>query len=155
MNTTAIVASLAIAAVPLTACGRVDAAIAPLMVTSTVTITAVPGSPPNSNGVVGSASREWTAGPDGTALFTVGAHSRDGLTAIAMGRYEVKVAPGARGGNWMLCDAALCGPAYPDYATVVGHAVAPYSSTVYIGPKSRTLWVDKVTLSPISTELAN
>lgn len=140
---------LALILLPVSACDPADSALAPLVGTTTVTATATQiqgaSADPPADGV--DLRIEWTAGADGTGIFAVGTHPRDGLASIPEGRYEVRTAPGARAGDWMLCDTALCGPAFQANATVVGHAVASYSSTMYIGPKSRTLWIDNVILS--------
>ncbi len=155
-----VVAFLTLAALPLSACDSADSALAPLVGTTTVTatVTRIPGAPAAPPAAGADFQTEWTGGPDGTGTFAVGTHSRDGLAPIPEGRYEVTTGPEARDGDWMLCDAALCGPAFQANATVVGHAVAPYSSTMYIGPKSRTLWIDNVILSsrsPVSAASAD
>lgn len=142
---------LPIVAMALTACdSAVDSALSPLFATTTVsaTVTQMAGSPTPQSVQAVAATHEWTGGPQGTGLFAVGSAPRDGLVAIPQGRYETRVASGADAGDWMLCDTALCGPAFPENATTVGHAVAPYSSAIYLGPKARALWVDHLVLSP-------
>ena len=92
--------------------------------------------------------REWAGGSDGTGIFSVGSQAGDGISAvIPPGRYAVKLSPGAQEGSWMLCDTALCGPAFRGNATVIGRPIGPSASAMYIGARSRTLWLDNVTLS--------
>lgn len=146
MNTTAVITGLAIAVLPMSACGSVDVAPSPGVNAAMVNPLHGPSILPNAE--TPAAGPQWSAGPEGTALFAVGAHPRDGLASIPLGRYEVKVGPNARAGNWMLCDEAVCGPAHEESATVVGHAIAPYSSTIHVGPTARTLWIDNLILSP-------
>ena len=116
--------------------------------TKTATVTAIPGAAqPRATDVAGSLY-EWGGGTDGTGVFSVGTQPADGMAAaIPPGRYMVKLAPGAQSGSWMLCDTALCGPAFQENAMVVGHPVGALPSAMYIGPKSRSLWVDNVILS--------
>jgi hypothetical protein len=82
-------------------------------------------------------------------MFSVGFSAKDGSSpAIPPGRYEVRLSPGAADGSWMLCDSALCGPAFQENATVVGRPIGPESSVMYIGPRAQTLWLANVILSP-------
>ncbi len=145
-----VVLSLTPAVLCLGGCDPIDAASSPLMVTitATATVTAVPGAAQPRATDVASSLYEWGGGSDGTGVFSVGIHPRDGMAAaIPPGSYIVKLAPGAQSGSWMLCDTALCGPAFQENATVVGNPLGEWSSAMYIGPKSRTLWVDNVILS--------
>lgn len=137
---------IAVAAGSLCACDPANIALSPVVATSTVTatVTAIAGSPATTP--AGGSLTEWTGAQSGTGMFAVGNQPRDGLVGIPEGRYAVKVAPGKETGDWMLCDSALCGPAFHANATVVGHVTAPYSSIIYIGPKARTLWIDNVIL---------
>lgn len=148
---TALVAGVVVTvALPLSACASAGGLSPVATTTVATTVMQVPGSPapPPDAVTVG----EWTAGPDGTGLFAVGAHGRDGMAAIPQGSYEVRVAPGAESGDWMLCDTALCGPLFPQNAAVAGHATAPGSTAIFIGSKARTMWVDNVVLSPVDSE---
>lgn len=133
-------------------CSVVEAATSPLSGPlsspsgGTVNTAPVPAGP----GVHAAAARnEWTGGPDGTALFSVGDQARDGLkAAIPAGRYLVRLAPGAQDGSWMVCDSNPCGPTHPENATTVGHPIGTAESAIYIGPRSSTLWLGNVILSP-------
>ncbi len=133
---------------PLSGCGRTDAAAAPATVT--VTVTQVAGAtPPRATDVV-NAAHQWAGGPDGTGIFSVGNQPRDGLAAaIPPGRYNVRLAPGAEHGHWMVCESALCGPGFQDHAAIIGNPIGQTSSAMYIGSQARTLWLDNVVLSPI------
>jgi hypothetical protein len=135
---------------PLVGCAHSDGATASVGRTTTVTVTEVAGAmPPRATDVINGA-RQWAGGPDGTGIFSVGKHARDGLAAaIPPGRYTVQVAPGADHGHWMVCDTPVCGPGFQESAQVVGHPIGQESSAMYIGPQARTLWVQDVLISPI------
>lgn len=148
-----IATALAAITLPLSACGAGDFIASSMSTTTSVTatVTQIPGATPPVGPNLRNGSHEWAGGKDGTGVFTVGDHPKDGISvAIPPGHYQVKLAPGAQDGSWMLCDTALCGPAFQRNASIVGHPIAPYSSAVYIGPRSRTLWVDHVVLTPSS-----
>lgn len=135
--------------VPLSGCARSDAI--PVGMTTTVTVTATPGATPPRSTDVMSAAHEWAGGPDGTGIFSVGSQPRDGLgAAIPPGRYTVRVAPGAEHGHWMVCETALCGPAFQENAAIIGNPIGTASSAMYLAPRARTLWVHDVVLSPIA-----
>lgn len=136
---------------PLSACGTVPGASGAAGTTATVTVTQVAGAtPPRATDVV-NASRQWTGGPDGTGIFSVGNQPRDGLAAsIPPGRYTVQVAPGAKHGHWMVCGSAVCGPGFQEYATVVGSPTGADAAAMYIGPSARTIWLNDVVLSSIA-----
>lgn len=144
-----VVAAIALAALPLTACqSGVDAASqVPAAATSTVTV--IPGSTPPLSTDAPTAAHEWAGGSDGTGMFEIGTHSRDGSAAtIPPGRYQVRLSPGAKTGGWMLCESSLCGPAFQENATVVGRPIGDAASVMYIGPKAQALWLSNVVLSP-------
>ena len=148
--TPAAYAVLVSAALSLSGCQGVDAVTSPQALKNpviTATVTQIPGAPPPMATDMPSAGYEWGGGSDGTALFPVGIPAEDGSAAIPPGRYEVKLSPGAQEGSWMLCDTALCGPAFHENATVIGRPIGPSASAMYIGARSRTLWLDNVTLS--------
>lgn len=143
--------ALAAVVLPLSGCdpGAFVASSLSTTTSVTATVTQIPGATPPVGPNLHNGSHEWAGGEDGTGVFTVGAHPKDGISAvIPPGHYQVKLAPGAHDGSWMLCDTPLCGPAFQRNASVVGHPIEPYSSAMYIGPKSRTLWVDHVILTP-------
>lgn len=137
---------------PLSGCAwsTADTAQAPSATTTTVTVTQIAGAAtPRATDIV-NAAHQWTGGPDGTGIFSVGSQPRDGLAAsIPPGRYTVKVAPGAEHGHWIVCDSALCGPGFQDHAAIIGNPVGAEASAIYIGPQARTLWVDHVEITPI------
>jgi hypothetical protein len=144
-------AALALAALPLSGCGGADAAESPQAMTSpsAATVNDLAGAAAPLAIDTPLAGREWAGGSDGTGIFFVGTHAGSGEPAvIPPGRYEVKLSPGAQDGSWMLCDSALCGPEFPENATVIGRPIGSLSSVVYIGSGSQTLWVGNVILSP-------
>ena len=147
----AVAAAAALAALSLTGCQGGDAAASsqPMSTPIMATVNQLSGAVPPLSEDVPTAGLEWTGGSDGTGMFSVGSKAGDGIPAvIPPGRYQVKLAPGAQEGSWMLCDSAECGPAFPENATVIGRPIGPSSSAMYIGARSRTLWLDNVILSP-------
>lgn len=110
--------------------------------------TQAPGAPPPRAAEVAAAA-EWTGGSDGTGVLAVGNHPVNGTTlAIPPGRYDVALADATREGSWMICDSPLCGPAFKENSTAVGHPAAANKYVISIGPRSRTLWIDNVTVTP-------
>ncbi len=147
-RTTLVVVGLALMA-PLSGCARSDAPSAGT--TTVVTVTEIPGATPPRATDVMNAAHQWTGGPDGTGIFSVGSRPQDGLAAaIPPGRYSVRVAAGASHGHWMVCELPQCGPGFQENAAALGNQVGPDSSALYIGPQARSLWVHDVVLSPIA-----
>ena len=145
------VSAVTLAALALSGCDGVDAGASTQEMAgpATATVNQMSGAMPPVPTDLPPAAQEWAGGSNGTALFSVGTHAKDGFAAaIPPGRYEVRLAPGAEDGGWMLCDTASCGPVFQENATVVGRPIGPTSSAMYIGPQSRTLWLNNVILIP-------
>jgi len=77
---------------------------------------------------------QWVAGPRGMSAV------------IPPGHYQLRLTDGAQAGSWMACDTAQCGTSQA-VAAALGIPVGSSSSTIDIGPQTRTIWLSNVIMT--------